>query len=33
MSVKLVGRHAIAFYVDHAVREVKVVNIQPADKA
>jgi hypothetical protein len=31
--VKLVGRYAVTFFVDHAAREVKIVNIQPADQA
>jgi hypothetical protein len=30
--VKIVGRFAITFWADHAVSEVKVTHIQPADK-
>ena len=33
IEVKVVGRFAVSFYSDHAVREVKIVNIQPADAA
>jgi hypothetical protein len=32
VGVKLVGRYAVTFFVDHAVGEVKVVNIAPADE-
>ena len=31
VGVKLVGRFAVTYFVDHAVREVKIVNIEPAD--
>ena len=31
-QVKLVGRFAITFWADHAVSEVKVTHIRPADK-
>ena len=31
--VKLIDRYAVTFFVDHAAREVKVLNIQPADEA
>ena len=30
--VKIVGRFAITFWADHAVSEVKVTHIKPADK-
>jgi hypothetical protein len=30
--VKIMGRFAITFWADHAVSEVKVTHIQPADK-
>lgn len=30
--VKIVGRYAITFWADHAVSEVKVTHIQPADR-
>ena len=32
VQVKLVGRFAITFWADHAVCEVKVTHIKPADK-
>lgn len=32
VNVKIVGRFAITFWADHAVSEVKVTHIQPADK-
>lgn len=31
VQVKVVGRHAITFWADHAVCEVKITHIQPAD--
>jgi hypothetical protein len=31
VQVKIVGRHAITFWVDHPVCEVKVTHIKPAD--
>ena len=31
LGVKLVGRYAVTFFVDHAVGEAKIVNIEPAD--
>ena len=30
MQVLVVGRHAIVFWVDHAVKEVKVLDLRPA---
>ena len=33
LGVKLVGRHAVTFFVDHAAGEVKIVNIELADQA
>ena len=30
-EVKIVGRYAVTFWADHAVKEVKVTNIQIAD--
>jgi len=32
VQVKLVGRFAITFWADHAVSEIKVTHIKPADK-
>ena len=32
VQVKVVGRHAITFWADHAVCEVKVTHLKPADK-
>jgi hypothetical protein len=32
IEVKIVGDHAVSYWADHAVREIKVINIQPADK-
>ena len=32
VQVKVVGRFAITFWTDHAVSEVKVTHIKPADK-
>jgi len=32
IQVKVVGRFAITFWADHAVSEVKVTHIKPADK-
>jgi hypothetical protein len=32
VQVKIVGRFAITFWADHAVAEVKVTHIKPADK-
>lgn len=32
VQVKVVGRFAITFWADHAVSEVKVTHIKPADK-
>ena len=31
VQVKVVGRHAVTFWADHAVSEIKVTHIQPAD--
>jgi hypothetical protein len=31
-SITLSGRYAVTFFVDHAMREVEIVNIQPADR-
>jgi len=30
-EVKIVGRYAVSWWVDHAVKEVKITNIQLAD--
>ncbi len=30
-AVKVVGRYAVFHYVDHAIKEVKIVRIRPAD--
>ena len=32
VQVKVVGRFAITFWADHAVSEVKVTHIKPADR-
>ena len=32
VQVKVVGRFAVTFWADHAVSEVKVTHIKPADK-
>ena len=32
LNVKIMGKYAVSYYVDHAVKEVKIVNIQPADE-
>lgn len=32
VPIKVVGRFAITFWADHAVSEVKVTHIKPADK-
>ncbi len=32
IQVKLVGRHAVTFWADHAVAEIKVTHIKSADK-
>jgi hypothetical protein len=32
LQVKVIGRHAIAFWADHAVSEIKVTHIKLADK-
>jgi hypothetical protein len=32
VQVKIIGRYAITFWADHAVSEIKVTHIQPADK-
>jgi hypothetical protein len=32
IQVKVIGRYAITFWADHAVLEVKVTHIQPADR-
>ncbi len=32
VQVKIIGRHAITFWADHAVCEVKITHIKPADK-
>lgn len=31
VQVKIVGRHAVTFWTDHAVSEIKVTHIKPAD--
>lgn len=33
IEVSVVGKFAVSFHADHAAREVRVVNIQPADAA
>lgn len=30
LEVKLVGPHAITYWADHAVKEIKVINVEPA---
>ncbi len=32
VQVKVVGRHAVTFWADHAVSEIKVTHIKSADK-
>jgi hypothetical protein len=32
VQVKVIGRHAITYWPDHAVSEVKVTHIRPADR-
>lgn len=32
VQVKIVGRYAVTFWSDHAVSEVKITHIKPADK-
>lgn len=32
VEVKLVGRFAVTFWADHAVREIEVTHIKPADQ-
>ena len=32
IQVKLVGRHAVTYWADHAVAEVKITHIKSADK-
>lgn len=32
VQVKIVGRYAVIFWADHAVAEVKITHIKPADK-
>jgi hypothetical protein len=32
LEVTIVGNYAVTFWTDHAVCEVKVLNVQPADK-
>jgi len=32
MSVKILNRHAITYWVDHAVKEVKIVALRDADR-
>jgi hypothetical protein len=31
VQVKIIGRHAVTFWADHAVSEIKVTHIKPAD--
>ena len=31
IQVKIIGDHAVSYWADHAVREVKVINVQSAD--
>jgi hypothetical protein len=31
IQVMVVGDHAVSYWADHAVCEIKVINIQPAD--
>lgn len=30
LEVKLIGQYAITYWADHAVREIKVINVEPA---
>ena len=32
VQVKIIGRHAVTFWADHAVSEIKVTHIKSADK-
>ena len=32
VQVKIIGRYAVTFWVDHAVSEIKVTHIKPADQ-
>jgi hypothetical protein len=32
IQVKIIGRHAVTFWADHAVSEIKVTHIKSADK-
>jgi hypothetical protein len=32
LQVKIVGGEAITYWADHAVKEIKIINIQPADR-
>lgn len=32
LEVKIVGRYALTYWADHAVKEVKVVHVQPAGR-
>jgi hypothetical protein len=32
LDVKIVGRYAVTYWTDHAVKEIKVVDVRPADK-
>lgn len=32
VQIKIVGRYAVTFWADHAVSEVKITHIKPADK-
>ena len=33
VEIKIIGKYAVTYHVDHPVKEVKIVNIQPADQA
>jgi mRNA-degrading endonuclease RelE of RelBE toxin-antitoxin system len=33
IEIKIVGSHAITFWADHAVREIKIIDIRNADHA
>jgi hypothetical protein len=32
LEVKIIGRHAITYWLDHAVKEVKIVYLQPSGR-
>jgi hypothetical protein len=32
LEIKIIGNYAITYWADHAAREVKVINVQSADK-